>query len=128
MRACWRKGSPARLDFDLAAFWQTWCAHTEQQRLAYLARVRIAPTLLPHLPSILEKAISQQTPDAQGWVTLTLRFESLEDARQRLLTFGSAAEILEPEELRLSVLDYAEQIVRFYRAKSLASPSRQTPE
>jgi len=37
-------------------------------------------------------------------------FESLKEARSRCLSLGGAVEVLEPEALRKSVLDYAEQI------------------
>jgi predicted DNA-binding transcriptional regulator YafY len=41
-------------------------------------------------------------------------FESLEDARARCLSLGYAVEVLEPEALRKSISDYAEQIRRIY--------------
>jgi predicted DNA-binding transcriptional regulator YafY len=59
-------------------------------------------------------------PDAGGWVTLELLFESLPAARTRLLGLGRAVEVLEPEALRNSLVDYAEQIVGFYRERSAA--------
>jgi predicted DNA-binding transcriptional regulator YafY len=54
-------------------------------------------------------------PDGEGWVTLTLPFEDIHSARGRILGFGRAVEVLEPEALRKSVIDFAEQIVGFYR-------------
>jgi predicted DNA-binding transcriptional regulator YafY len=53
-------------------------------------------------------------PDAEGWITLTLPFETAWAARERILGFGGAVEVLEPEPLRKSVIDYAMQIVTFY--------------
>lgn len=47
-------------------------------------------------------------------IALTLCFESLEAARERILGYGRALEILAPWELRESVLDYARQIVELY--------------
>ena len=44
----------------------------------------------------------------------TLAFESFEAARDRILGFGAAAEVLEPEALRRSIMDYAAQIVQLY--------------
>jgi len=55
------------------------------------------------------------TPDAEGWVTLDLPFESFATARTRLLGLGRAVEVLEPEPLRKSMIDFAEQVVRLYQ-------------
>jgi predicted DNA-binding transcriptional regulator YafY len=106
-------------DFDLAAFWQAWCAEVKENRPHYPARVRVAPQFVAWLPryfgEAIHDAIAQAAPtDAQGWVTLTLPFETLEDACERILGFGRAVEVLEPPALRNSVLDYARQIVTLY--------------
>lgn len=108
--------------FDLPSFWQAWCADYEQRQQIFQATLRISPGMLPYLPlflgrRVLDQGASAGTPDAQGWVTLVLPFENLEAARERVLSLGSAVEVLEPEALRCSVIDYAQQIVSFY-AKS----------
>ena len=54
-------------------------------------------------------------PDKDGWVVLDLPFESFITARTRLLGLGRAVEVLEPESLRKSLVDFAEQIVSFYK-------------
>lgn len=104
-------------DFDLAAFWQTWCAEREQRYTAYPVTVRVAPNFAPVLPmyfdSIRDK-IEQAAPDADGWLTLELAFESLQAARDRLLSFGRGVEVIRPLALRKSIHDYAEQIVALY--------------
>jgi predicted DNA-binding transcriptional regulator YafY len=56
-------------------------------------------------------------PNGDGWVTLELPFESFIAARTRLLGLGRAVEVLEPEALRKSLIDFAEQIVGFYKYK-----------
>ncbi len=38
----------------------------------------------------------------------------LEAARERILGFGRAVEVLEPQALRKSIVDFATQIVTFY--------------
>jgi predicted DNA-binding transcriptional regulator YafY len=57
-------------------------------------------------------------PDAQGWVALELPFESFVAARSRLLGLGRAVEVLEPETLRKSLVDFAGQIVDFYKEQA----------
>lgn len=107
-------------DFNLVAFWQTACAEREAHRWPFLATVRLAPALIPHLTHYCgERArdlLAQAEPaDAAGWVTATLPFESFEAARERILGFGGAAEVLAPEALRRSVADFAAQILSRYR-------------
>jgi predicted DNA-binding transcriptional regulator YafY len=108
-------------DFDLAAFWEEWCREYETQP-PFVARVRVAPEALPALSYYLDERARRlpgraSHPDADGWVMLDLPFESFVTARTRLLGLGRAVEVLEPEPLRKSVLDFAEQIVKLYRPR-----------
>lgn len=107
-------------DFDLAAFWQAWCAEVRPQA-RYTARVRAAPELVKDLPRYFGEAlraqIEQAVPDGQGWVELDLAFTDFFAARGRLLGFGRAVEVLAPLPLRESVADFAAQIVSLYPEK-----------
>ncbi|MBN1888649.1 MAG: WYL domain-containing protein [Thermoflexales bacterium] len=107
-------------DFDLVAFWKAWRAGQAENRLPYLVEARVSPQLVPLLPLYLgesiHKVIAQAgSPDAEGWVTLTLAFDSLEHARERLLEMGGAIQVMEPEALRNSVIDFAAQITALYK-------------
>ncbi len=106
-------------DFDLATFWKTWCAEHEENRPYYPVTARVSPALIPYLTQYFGERIRDEIaqagpPDAEGWITLTLPFETIWDARERILGFGGAVEVLEPEALRKSVIDFATQIVAFY--------------
>jgi predicted DNA-binding transcriptional regulator YafY len=106
-------------DFNLAVFWDKWCSDTEAQPL-YVARVRVSPAMLPFLHSYLEERarnmlVEQSIPDEKVWVTVELPFESFITARTRLLGMGRAVEVLSPEALRKSLVDFAEQIVKVYK-------------
>ena len=108
-------------DFDLADFWGHWCRDYESQP-PFEARVRVAPAALPMLAEYMgdrarEHIPSTLSPDPDGWVTLDLPFESFAAARTRLLGLGRAVEVLAPETLRKSVIDFAEQITGFYKEK-----------
>lgn len=108
-------------DFDLETFWNAWCREYESQ-LPFQARVRVAPQALPVLMEYIgDRARAELSeshiPDADGWVTMDLPFESFISARSRLLGLGSAVEVLEPETLRMSLIDFAEQIVGFYKRR-----------
>jgi predicted DNA-binding transcriptional regulator YafY len=64
--------------------------------------------------STLAQSAGAGSPDAQGWLTVTLPFETLHEARERLLGFGGAVEVLAPVALRKSVLDFARQTIARY--------------
>ena len=104
--------------FDLRAFWEAWCT-AESPPPSYRVRVRVSPGLAFALPWYLgdrtRAALAEAPRDAEGWSVLELSFESFEDARARLLSFGGGAVVLEPEELRLSVLDFARQTIARYQ-------------
>jgi predicted DNA-binding transcriptional regulator YafY len=106
-------------DFDLTAFWQTWCADYEQDRPLFEVKARVAPILAERLPKLLQENLPDllNTPPVipeTGWQTMTLHFESFEAARTQLLSYGGAVEVLEPLALRISMADYAQQIQNIY--------------
>jgi predicted DNA-binding transcriptional regulator YafY len=106
--------------FDLAVAWEDWCARRDRDMATFPVSARISPGLLPYLPmyfgpGIHERVAQAGTPDDRGWITIELSFESLEAARDRLLSFGSAVEVIAPRALRASVRDYGEQIAELYR-------------
>jgi predicted DNA-binding transcriptional regulator YafY len=105
--------------FDLVTFWETWCREYESEP-PFCARVRVASKALPLLGEYVGdrargQLVHSHVPDEDGWVTLDLPFESFIAARSRLLGLGRAVEVLEPEALRRSLIDFAEQIVGFYK-------------
>ena len=105
-------------DFDLAGFWEKWCAEYESQP-AYMVKVRVSAAALPFLPYYLEvrarsSLAKASSLDKDGWVTVDLPFDSFVTARTRLLGLGRAVEVLDPLPLRKSLLDFAQQIVDFY--------------
>jgi predicted DNA-binding transcriptional regulator YafY len=106
------------VEFDLVEFWEGWCEKYESDP-PFIARVRVAPEALPMLAEYVGDrarglASHIHIPDSDGWVTLNLPFESLIAARSRLLGLGRAVKVVEPESLRKSLIDFAEQIVKFY--------------
>ncbi|MBN2006808.1 MAG: WYL domain-containing protein [Anaerolineae bacterium] len=107
-------------DFVLETFWKEWCAQRAEEHDQFCVRVRIAPEMCAWLSLYLgsqgrDALAHAGPPDAAGWFTLTLTFDYFETARSRLLPLGGAIEVLAPDELRLSMADFAEQILRIYR-------------
>ncbi|HSV85554.1 MAG TPA: YafY family protein [Levilinea sp.] len=108
-------------DFDLEACWKALCEQIEENRSSYPAKLRVSPALLPYLQNYLGERCrgitAQSEPDAGGWTTVDLVFEYEWEARTFVLGWGRAVEVLEPEVLRLSVIDYAGQILAYYRER-----------
>jgi predicted DNA-binding transcriptional regulator YafY len=109
-------------DFNLADFWKTWCDEFEESHLHYNVIARIAPELIPVLPQYFGDSsaniLQNATPaDANGWIEVTLPFESFFAARTRILGFGNSIEVIEPLAMRRSVIDYGEQILSAYSGK-----------
>jgi predicted DNA-binding transcriptional regulator YafY len=116
--------------FDLTAWWQAWCTQRETDRPIYQVKARVSPGLSAELPRYFgERARESQSqsgpPDATGWLTLTLSFETIESARERILGFGGAMEVLEPEALRRSVADFAARILAVYQGPPAGSAAEQ---
>lgn len=105
------------VDFNLEEFWRVWCAKHESNRPNFSVQVRIKSELLKMLKLFRDPILTgEQTAnlDGEGWYRMTIQFETFEDARKQLLSFGGAVEIIEPQSLRRSVKDFAEKIVQLY--------------
>lgn len=109
-----------RQDFQLEKFWEEYCAQEERARGEYHVRMRVSPEIARNLQRhfgdeaiLLENHLDEQGEPA--WPEVRLRFESLYAARDRLLAFGSAVKVIEPEPLRKSVEDFAGQILKVYQ-------------
>ncbi|KPK93727.1 MAG: hypothetical protein AMJ88_06995 [Anaerolineae bacterium SM23_ 63] len=103
--------------FELAECWKAWCSDVEDSRPRYSVKTRVSVELLPHLRSYFGDSFDdlyKQTDSQEGWITANLHFETLEAARNRLLGYGRAIEVLEPEALRLSIIDFASQVRDLY--------------
>ena len=107
------------MTFDLVTFWQNWCDEFENQRIQYPVKLRVASRFVAQLPyhfgeAVNEELLSKAEKDDAGSLLLTVPFESLESAREKLLGLGNAVEVIAPVALRLSIADYAQQIVDLY--------------
>lgn len=108
--------------FDLRAFWHEWRASNAARQASYAVTVRVAPAAQPALAREFGRAAPRLMAAAPtedgGWITVELTFRSLDAARAALLSLGRAVEVVRPEPLRRSLLDYAEQIVALYGERS----------
>jgi predicted DNA-binding transcriptional regulator YafY len=79
----------------------------------------MSPRLAAELPRYFGEAAAgilagAEPAGADGWLRLCLPFETFESARERILGFGGAVEVLAPEALRRSVADFAAQTCAVY--------------
>jgi predicted DNA-binding transcriptional regulator YafY len=107
--------------FDLEAFWKAWCSDSMSRRPEFKVRLKMAPGLISKLKYYLEETIKytiiEETPaDQDGWREVRITYDNFFQARASILNFGRAAEVLEPDVLRISVIDFAKQIFDFYQA------------
>ncbi len=105
-------------DFSLEAFWKGACARIEQEAPVYRVRARVDPAVVPYLSTLPAVSISIVVPGEPDWPEVELEFESIYAARQHILGLGRAIEVLAPEPLRRSVIDFAGQIVSLYASKA----------
>lgn len=113
-------------DFDLETYWAAWSAELQTQSPSYPIKVRISPAFVPILPQVLGETVHDlieqaDPPDEEGWITMPLVFSSFERARSSILGFGTMVEVLEPLELRQSVITFARGIVQFYEERGEVS-------
>jgi predicted DNA-binding transcriptional regulator YafY len=109
-------------DFDLPIFWANWCAQFEASHDHYQVTLRVSSKSIPLLIQMFGEGIHALVAqsggtDDQGCYTLTITFESPDDACHKLLGLGTAIEIIGPEELRTQIFNMAQQLVEFYKQK-----------
>lgn len=105
--------------FDLASFWA-------EATAAYAEAIPVIDSIVTveqgHVRSLADVvgepcwATASQEPDPErsGWVRVSLRLGSIEDAQSSLLRLGPYVEVLEPRELRASLIDAARRTVDRY--------------
>ncbi len=91
--------------FDLAEYWADWSSHLQATLYRETATVRLSPRareLIFLSGPLVARAVAEDagTPDADGWVEVTIPTESVEHALHDLLRYGPDVEVLEPPELR----------------------------
>jgi predicted DNA-binding transcriptional regulator YafY len=112
------EASERPVEFDLAEYWQNWSSEFSAMLPRYLVKVRVEPDAIPEVISILGQGIAtrleQADKDKNSAAYLSLTYDSLDHARSRLLGLGTLLEVIEPLELRESIMDCASRIVCMY--------------
>jgi predicted DNA-binding transcriptional regulator YafY len=101
-------------NFDLAAFWEASTKQLQQQRQHFDAMLALDPQAARSISqwcatSLVRDKKKRTTPE--GWLTLRVEFENLEQARFVTLGFGPKAQALAPASLCDRILADASAIV-----------------
>lgn len=105
-------------EFDLTRFWAGWWETHEANRPSYQVRARTSAAIREHYPrrffaeSQEDELLNGAATD--GWTAVDLHFSSIHEARRWILAGGGGFEVLEPETLRSSIIDFAAQIAAVY--------------
>ncbi len=106
--------------FDLAAFWQDWCARFEASQSGFPVTLRVHWNQANELIPVFGEGIHQTLaaagePDEQGYLTLKLTFGGADEARRALLGLGATVTVVEPAELRQELIEQAQMLLMHYR-------------
>lgn len=100
--------------FDLAAYWDAARAQFEQASNAinppYSAVLRVHDDAIWYFPAYMSGRY-ETLETLNGWTTVRVQFDSLLDARMRVLGLGPSALVIEPDALRDAVLDSARAVL-----------------
>ncbi|MFN8379784.1 MAG: WYL domain-containing protein [Anaerolineae bacterium] len=100
-------------DIDLKATWAK-LSEAAAPRPSYVVTLRVAPRLGRASLEKIGLACTELESEAEGWRRVQLTFDHEQSALRAILGLGSAVEVVAPEALRLTVQDYAVQILRRY--------------
>jgi predicted DNA-binding transcriptional regulator YafY len=98
-----------RADFDLATFWNSRRHEFEHAGSEYRVVVRARPDAARALRNDYEADTT-----LGEWTAVDLTFGGAEHALRRLLSFGPAVEVLEPDELRRAVAEALREAATLY--------------
>jgi predicted DNA-binding transcriptional regulator YafY len=115
-------------DFDLAGFWTEATAAYAETLPVVDTTLTVEQRYVRFLADVVGEpcwATASQEPDPErdGWVRVRLRLESIEHAQSDLLRLGPHVEVLEPAELRASLIDAARRMLDRYAPAAVARPA-----
>jgi predicted DNA-binding transcriptional regulator YafY len=99
--------------FDLATFWTESSAEFRAALSVHRVVLRVAPDALPRIRlgwrfAALE---SESEPDESGWITCTIRADSIDIAVECALALGGGCDVIEPPAVRDRVAEMARAVV-----------------
>ena len=98
--------------FNLQTFWTEWANIQQAQTQHFEVTILLRQKAKSAFMSLQQKNIKSISKQPDSWHTVVCAFHNLEEARSSLLQWGGAIQILEPEPLRLNMIDYAQQFLK----------------
>lgn len=98
-------------DFKLEEFWETWSTRFMASLPRYVVRVRVAPEAIEDIAGYWEVQFIDDAQTSDGWSHARVVFPSLAAAVPQLVAWGRRIEIVEPDEVRESVIACAREIL-----------------
>lgn len=110
--------------FDLAQYWESVAADFMTRLLWYPVRLRAQSYTVERMrhSSRFARFGEVGLPGADGWVELSVQFETERDACEFVLGFGPEVQIVEPHELRARVIALAHETVDRHADYNLLPP------
>ena len=105
-------------NFDIAHVWRSSTKEFIERLPTYEVRVKAAQDILPRLSftNYFVRIIETNEVDQEGWIPVTLSFDTEEEAKRYILGFAEHIRIIEPKELHGKILNMAESIVAHYKS------------
>jgi predicted DNA-binding transcriptional regulator YafY len=106
------------IDFDLGGFWRQWLAQYSGKSWVYKVKLWVSPELLERFQGRRPYTVLRQgrlAEERDDWLLVEAEYKNFYDALKRILNYGGAAQVVNPAALRLTVQDYAEQILNVYQ-------------
>lgn len=110
-------------DFDLAQYWKASMQAFVDNLPQYEVRVEVMSSVFPRLKFTGRFVQIRKVGDAnaEGWIPVTLRFDTEQEAQAYILGFGDHIKIIEPQYLISQVVEMAESVVAFYKKTNVNS-------
>ena len=97
--------------FDLAVIWQGWLEDSRRQQQRFAVILQLHNSATSFFENRFHNRIQSARPINEQWTEYRCHFDDYNNARSSLLAWGGAVRIIEPETLRLGMLDFAEQFL-----------------
>jgi predicted DNA-binding transcriptional regulator YafY len=103
--------------FDLAAHWKESSSRFTERIPRFPSLLRVAPGALDAVRAggRYTRIEREEPSDADGWARIVILFEDDHSACEYVLSYGPQIEVIEPETLRVAVLNAAQATVALYR-------------
>lgn len=98
--------------FNLPAFWQEWVEDSRRQQQRFPVTLQLHVNAMPTFENRFHNQIQSMQPINEQWTEYRCLFDDYNHARGSLLIWGGAIRIIEPETLRLGMVDFAEQFLK----------------